>query len=52
MVQNSGTLTPKFDKLTSKYVQILSYARQGLNIEFFFIVKNFIAVIFRPIPVE
>ncbi len=42
----------KFEKLISKYVQILSYARQGPNKEIFFLLKNFIAVIFKPIPVE
>ncbi len=45
MVQSSGTLTPKFDKLTSTYCQILSNAWQASEHKTLFYVENLIAVI-------
>jgi hypothetical protein len=54
----SGTLEvapQKFDKLTSTYGQILSYARQGPDLENFIYYLSFVKFYcdhFKPIPDE
>jgi hypothetical protein len=55
MAQKSGTSSPKFDKLNIKYGQILSYARQGQDLENFllkFLCVEFYCGHFEHIPDE
>jgi hypothetical protein len=45
----------KFDKMNSKYFQILSYAKQGSDLEIFFLifcVEYFIAIILSLFPTD